>query len=446
MYKKILFFVLTISSCFKIIAAESELILKELLAEGSDNAMRPRQPSPFKDKTLEQLFPELPADINTTILMRCLCGDEDEQSQLGKRYPLVRSLLCYDRFLTQQTSQIEQKRCSAVALLTNLSPLECLQLRDKYKDKRDNDEFAAYQADVINKQKLFSYCAQHPTILKNPLFQQSTDWTQRYNGTGRNCERSPLFWDLLSAIDEGQRDSAAPQIPVSVAENLLKIYGIDLVTLRWSESGMWDGRNTVDHAIDLRNKSLLALLLAHEGLPVCNLQGAWLTNNKGIPNFDYNYLEPLLQKRIDRKYVQQAGRDLISAPIMPNYDYEKMIRFLIKYGFRVNDRVGYLADQQQHHRSLLHVAVLYRNVDACKALIACGADINTRDSEGNTPIDIACNLNALSCIELLKGYYPYLEHNQEGPAEAPSRAPSFAQKLRDRLFFYLFGSGDDSEQ
>lgn len=420
MYKKILFFVLTISSCFETIAAEQD--------------------------QLQDLLCTLPADINTKILTQCLY--DSDQSEIEKLYPLVRSLLCYHRSLMQQDDHIEQKRRGAATQLAKLSALECLQLRDKYKDERDKDECAAYAASVSTKLQLFSYCAQHSTILKNPLFKQSIDWTQRYTGEGCNCERRPLFWDLLSAIDEGQRNSAAPQVPVSLAEDLLKMYGIDLVTLRWSASGMWEGGSTVDHAIDLRNKPLLALLIAHEGLPSCNLHGNWLTNNRDLSDFDYTYLEPLLKKRIDIKHVQQAGRDLISGPVLPAYDYEQMIRFLIKYGFRVNDRVGYFNGQQQH-RPLLHVAMLHRNVDACKALIACGADVTARDSEGNMPFAIACELNDPSCIELLKSYNPGHHPENEVATASPfkllvRRSMHAVKQWRDKTLNYLlFGSEED---
>lgn len=96
--------------------------------------------------------------------------------------------------------------------------------------------------------------------------------------------------------------------------------------------------------------------------------------------------------------------------------------------------------------TLLHKAVMYRNRDAVKSLISHGADLESRNASGDTPLlFVRANQYDIALILLEAGADPFVKNNQGNdichrllaanytrPAEAPDYRAIFVKNLAEK--------------
>ena len=76
-----------------------------------------------------------------------------------------------------------------------------------------------------------------------------------------------------------------------------------------------------------------------------------------------------------------------------------MVRALVRAGAKVDARDG------AKHCTALHMAARRGNVEVAEALLDCGADIESRDSLGDTPLrrSVNCGKTAVAALLLARG-------------------------------------------
>lgn len=80
--------------------------------------------------------------------------------------------------------------------------------------------------------------------------------------------------------------------------------------------------------------------------------------------------------------------------------------------------------QNKLSQAPLHLAVLTNQVSLVRRLVVAGADIESRDQDGNMPIHLACRENSLNCVQALLQPTRYKEqkrNNYDIPFQSVSR-------------------------
>ena len=90
------------------------------------------------------------------------------------------------------------------------------------------------------------------------------------------------------------------------------------------------------------------------------------------------------------------SRAFIAAVRGEKYRCESNIRYLVRLGLNVNSR-----DEMRGYTPLMHAAEC-ENEKAITALLAAGADVNAKNAEGNTALDIARNTRSEEVVKLLQ--------------------------------------------
>ncbi|KFZ13854.1 hypothetical protein V501_03493 [Pseudogymnoascus sp. VKM F-4519 (FW-2642)] len=89
-----------------------------------------------------------------------------------------------------------------------------------------------------------------------------------------------------------------------------------------------------------------------------------------------------------------SQRDRATLPTLVRQEKMGLIRSVIHAGYNVNAK-GFW------NRTLLHEAILSRNLELTEEIISCGADVNSEDSDGMIPLQVAVRLKQLKLVELL---------------------------------------------
>lgn len=400
--------------------------LTELLTEVSDNVVCHRQSSPFKGKKLEQLLPELPADINTVILTEALVDNNTYKPTY--LYEKKLKMRCMMGWLVYGSSDAKLKKREADLLKKSESFIPVATLSDPMKarlqkalDEAEFDYFCAHAVDAIKRDDMaqerikkggkerrvaYNFMINHPWLYRkafyNPLFYTKIDWLYEDN-------IESFFCTLLRAFNKFDIDSKAA-IPLSCIERIIHRYNDEDYSIINEPYSSLDPDNPLDFAIRLKNKALIELFVKHNGKPnyETHFRHEMITALLDDGATVYTYLDPLftagtynpnqLENNLNVLHTLASFNYPRYGDNYSQYDYGNAIQFLQKY---VNI---YSPDATPLQRTPLHHAIICENERYAQALLAYGADVNKQDAQGIAPLHLAYELDNDSLITLLENY------------------------------------------